>query len=70
MAWSSGIGSIGAAGGSLFLNLIPVFTPVLAWTTLGERPGLDQIVGGLLVIFGVTLALYGGWKRAIGARKR
>jgi len=63
MAWSSGISSIGAARGSLFLNLIPVFTPLLAWPALGERPGLNQIVGGLLVISGVTLALYGGWKR-------
>ena len=66
MAWSSGIGSIGAARGSLFLNLIPVFTPLLAWPTLGERPGFDQIVGGVLVISGVTLALYGGWKRTKG----
>ena len=63
MVWSSGISSICAARGSLFLNLIPVFTPILAWPTLGERPGLDQIIRGLLVISGVTLALYGGWKR-------
>ena len=48
---------------SLVLNLIPVFTPILAWPALGERPGLGQIVGGLLVISGVTLALYGGWTR-------
>jgi drug/metabolite transporter (DMT)-like permease len=66
MAWTSGISSIGAARGSLFLNLIPVFTPILAWPTLGERPGFDQIVGGALVISGVTLALYGGWKRTKG----
>jgi drug/metabolite transporter (DMT)-like permease len=50
-------------GKSLFLNLIPVFTPILAWPALGEHPGLDQIIGGLLVISGVTLALYGGWRR-------
>ena len=53
MAWSIGIEGIGAARGSIFLNLIPVFTAVIAVLTLGERIALVQLVGGLLVIGGV-----------------
>jgi drug/metabolite transporter (DMT)-like permease len=56
MAWSVGIKGIGAARGSIFLNLIPVFTAVIAVITLGERVGMVQLVGGLLVIGGVTLS--------------
>jgi drug/metabolite transporter (DMT)-like permease len=48
------------------LNLIPVYTAVIATFTLGERLGLPQLMGGLLVICGVTLASSGGWKRAEG----
>ena len=54
--WNIGIKGVGAARGSVFLNLIPVFTVVIAAPTLGELPSLAQIVGGLLVICGVTLA--------------
>src|ERR671932_2715635 len=63
MAWSIGIKDIGAAQGSIFLNLIPVFTAVIAVLTLGERIRLDQFIGGLLVIGGVTLASWRGRKR-------
>ena len=63
MAWSVGIRDIGAARGSIFLNLIPVFTAVIAVLTLGERIGLVQLIGGSLVIGGVTLASSGGRKR-------
>jgi drug/metabolite transporter (DMT)-like permease len=63
MAWSVGIEGIGAARGSIFLNLVPVFTAVIAVLTLGERIGLVQFIGGLLVIGGVTLASSRGRKR-------
>jgi drug/metabolite transporter (DMT)-like permease len=45
------------------LNLVPVFTAVIAVLTLGERIGLVQLVGGLLVIGGVTLTSSRGRKR-------
>ena len=45
---------------SVFLNLIPVFTAVIAAPTLGERPGLAQPVGGLLVVGGVHPGLLEG----------
>jgi len=63
MAWSVGIRGVAAARGSVFLNLIPVFTAVIAVIALGERPGLAQLIGGLLVICGVTLASWSDRKR-------
>ena len=70
ISWSIGIGGIGAAQGSVFLNLVPVFTAVIAMLTLGERLGLAQLVGGLLVICGVSLASSEGWKRATEEQHR
>ncbi len=60
--WSIGVKGIGAARASVFLNLIPVFTALIAAIALDERPGLPQLVGGLLVISGVTLASSKGRK--------
>ena len=62
--WSIGVRGVGAARASVFLNVIPVFTVAIAAPTLGERPGLAQIIGGLLVICGVTLASSKGRKKS------
>lgn len=67
--WSIGIKGAGAARGSVFLNLIPVFTAVIAAVTLDERPGLPQLVGGLLVICGVTLASSSKDRKPSGAER-
>lgn len=56
LCWNAGIGRIGAARGANFLNLIPLFTASLAVPLLGEPLGAAQLVGGLLVVSGVTLA--------------
>ncbi len=61
--WSIGVKGVGAARASVYLNLIPVFSVAIAAPTLGERPGLAQLVGGLLVICGVTLASSKGRKK-------
>lgn len=55
LAWNTGIGRIGAARGTIFVNLVPVFTAVVAVPVLGERLGLAQVLGGLMVLAGVTL---------------
>lgn len=55
LAWNTGIGRLGAARGTIFVNLVPVFTAVIAIPTLGERLGLAQVLGGLMVLAGVTL---------------
>lgn len=56
LCWNAGIGQIGAARGAVSLNLIPVFTASIAVPLLGEPLGAAQLVGGLLVVSGVTLA--------------
>lgn len=55
LSWNTGIGLLGASRGTIFVNLVPVFTAMIAVPVLGERLGLAQIVGGLMVLAGVTL---------------
>lgn len=54
--WSIGIAHLGAGRTSLFLNLVPVFAMLLD-TLAGILPTAAQLVGGALVIGGVTLAM-------------
>ncbi len=58
LAWNAGIGRLGAARGAIFLNLVPVFTAAIAIPVLGERLVTAQILGGLLVLLGVSLVSY------------
>lgn len=62
LAWNTGIGRLGASRGTIFVNLVPVFTAVIAVPALGERLGLAQILGGLMVLAGVTLVSRPGRK--------
>lgn len=55
LSWNTGIGRLGASRGAIFLNLIPVYTALLAFLVLGERLEPAQLAGGLLVLLGVTL---------------
>jgi drug/metabolite transporter (DMT)-like permease len=55
LCWNAGIARIGAARGAIFLNVIPLFTASMAVPLLGERLGAAQLLGGVLVISGVTL---------------
>lgn len=54
--WSIGIQRLGAGRASLFLNLVPVFA-MLVGGAFGDPPTAAQIVGGLIVLAGVTLAM-------------
>ena len=58
LSWNAGIGRLGAARGAIFLNLIPLFTAAIAVPALGERLVTAQILGGLLVLLGVSLVSY------------
>jgi drug/metabolite transporter (DMT)-like permease len=58
LSWNAGIGRLGAARGAIFLNLIPVFTAAIAISALGERLVPAQLLGGLLVLLGVSLVSY------------
>lgn len=65
LAWNRGLGEVGPVRAIPFNNLLPVFTALLAYLTLGEPIGSVQVAGGLLVILGVTVAAGDG-----GARER
>jgi len=58
LCWNAGIRGLGAARGAVFLNLIPAFTASMAVPLLGERLGIAQLLGGLLIISGVTLVYH------------
>jgi drug/metabolite transporter (DMT)-like permease len=69
LCWNAGIRGVGAARGAVFLNLIPAFTASMAVPLLGERLGIAQLLGGLLIISGVTL-VYHQAQRGDGAARR
>ena len=54
--WNFGIRRIGAAGGSLFLYLIPVFGAVFAVTILSEDVALYHLAGTALIVGGIVIA--------------
>lgn len=55
--WGLGIQHLGAGRAALFLNLVPVFA-MLVSGALGTPPSAAQLAGGLIVLAGVTLALW------------
>lgn len=52
------IKKIGAARAGIFINLVPVFSLLLAWLLLGETIKPAVLGGGVLVLAGVSLANY------------
>ncbi len=54
--WSIGIARLGAARTAIFLNLVPVFAMLLG-AVVATMPTAVQLVGGLLVLGGVTIAI-------------
>jgi drug/metabolite transporter (DMT)-like permease len=55
--WGMGIAHLGAARTSIFLNLVPVFA-MLTGATLGIMPTAAQLVGGMLVLGGVSITMF------------
>lgn len=54
--WGIGVQRIGAGQAALFLNLVPVFA-ILVSGALGTLPSTPQVIGGLIVLAGVSLAM-------------
>lgn len=54
--WIVGVMRIGANSASIFINLTPVFTAIVAITFLNEPLHAYHIVGGVLTLLGVVLA--------------
>ena len=54
--WNYGIRRVGAAAGSLFLYLIPVFGAIFAVTILSEEIALYHLAGTALIVTGILVA--------------
>ena len=54
--WNYGISRLEASKAAVFTNLVPVFTVLGASLFLSEKIRLEQVIGGALVIGGVSLA--------------
>lgn len=55
LCWNKGIELLGAARGSVFINLIPVTAIVISWV-LGHPLHAFHFIGGCIVVLGVILA--------------
>ncbi|WP_280768741.1 DMT family transporter [Salipaludibacillus daqingensis] len=56
LLWYRGVGEIGPAKASIFFNLVPVFTTIMAITILNEKMTYPQLFGGAIVLCGVYLS--------------
>ncbi|MGL4861109.1 MAG: DMT family transporter, partial [Enterobacteriaceae bacterium] len=63
LLWMYGIRQIGPGRMSLFFNLVPIFTALIASAILHEQLGLYHIIGGALTLFGVLLSER--WRRSL-----
>lgn len=54
--WSYAVQSVGSNRVAIYNCVVPVFAAVVAWLLLGERPSIAQVVGALLVFFGVLVS--------------
>lgn len=51
--WNKGIKQVGASRASIFMNGVPISAMLLSVVVLGERIGLPQILGAVMVLAGV-----------------
>jgi len=58
--WGYGVAVLGPERAGQFVNLMPVFGPVLAVAILGETIVAAQVVGALIVFAGIAAVLRGG----------
>lgn len=58
-----GVSMLGAGRAAQFINLVPVFAVVQAMVVLGEKPSAASLLGGALVIMGLTITQFSGEKR-------
>lgn len=64
--WVWGVGKIGSARTSLFGNISPVFAVVSGYLLLGEEFGLLQLIGAIVIFWGVYRARSASAKAAEG----
>ena len=56
LLWNSAIGRIGPSRAGVYMYLTPVYAAIFAIPLLGESIGVYHVVGGVLIITGVTLS--------------
>lgn len=56
LAWMQAVSRLGPSRTTLFFNLLPAVTAVIAAGVLGEQLALYHLVGGVLTLVGVILA--------------
>jgi len=69
--WMRAVRQIGANQASIFINLMPLFSALIAMALLGEQVSGFHFIGGLLILAGVIMAqtLTRPLVRAAAARK-
>lgn len=63
LAWMTGIKHLGPSRTTVFFNLVPILTAIIAALVLSETLGLHHVIGGGLALFGVLLSER--WRRPI-----
>lgn len=54
--WMRAVRQIGANQASIFINLMPLFSAIIAMIFLGEQLAIFHVIGGLLILCGVIMA--------------
>ena len=62
-AWS--VNRIGITKANVFTNCIPVFTALFSFIILGEKLTIQNIIGMMIVIFGLFMSQLNGRKKDI-----
>jgi drug/metabolite transporter (DMT)-like permease len=53
--WNRSVRAVGATRTAIYMCVTPLFAVLIAWAFLAERPGALHLIGGLLIVVGVTL---------------
>lgn len=53
--WNSGVARVGANRAGIFIHLMPVFSILLAFLFLGERPRMFHLYGMALILTGIVM---------------
>lgn len=56
LLWYYSVRRIGTTRTALYSNTIPIVTLLIAWATIGEVPTVVQVIGGVAIVVGVTMA--------------
>ena len=62
--WSQGVARVGPEKAGQFIHLMPIFGSALAVVILGERIGMPQVLGALIVFAGIAAVVRGQARRA------